>query len=353
MNNISFINNYLQAYQTKNIIYNCNNDNQYCMSGILYYINKYLWNYNEKKQISEKYLSEKYFEFLDCYIKTNCKNQNPSEYCYNVINLGIILEFIYSKINKELTSEQLKIEYNNNYYYGNDPLSIYIADFSRNNKSIISDNFIGFYEKKTICGNCQIKAQRFQFNNNNNIQYKYRSYYNFIFDINEINNFYSKKNYSYMNNMYMTSFQINNNNYNNINIYNCFDYVFRQQNKKYQSYCNFCFTYSMKYEYENIYSLPNILSIVLSNNENYNFIVNDELDLKQYSNNNKESSLYSLISILCQTIYNKKYICYCINPNNSVWYSYSDGKINEVEKMDINAIPLIAIYQLTNTIDFE
>ena len=52
-------------------------------------------------------------------------------------------------------------------------------------------------------------------------------------------------------------------------------------------------------------------------------------------------------------MYNKKFICYCINPNNGLWYSYSDGRINEVEEMDANVMPLIVLYQLKNTIDFD
>ena len=50
---------------------------------------------------------------------------------------------------------------------------------------------------------------------------------------------------------------------------------------------------------------------------------------------------------------NKKYICYCINPSNGLWYSYSDGEIKEVKKMDINTIPLIIIYQSKELINFK
>jgi len=354
MNNISFLNDYFQIGKTRNVINNCNNYNQYCLSGILYYINKYLWNYKEKLLISENYLLKKYKDFIDCYIQTNCENQNSSTYCYDINNLGIIMEFIYTKINKELTSEKLQRGMTSYNYYGNDPFSIYKSDFEKNNKSIISDYFMGAYVNQKFCGNCQSKSQRFGLNINNIIQYNYRTFSNINLDINEIYNYYFKKNDLNFNNVYANNISLNNNNnYNSINLYECFYYVFGKKNKKYQSYCNNCYTFTIKYEYDFIYMLPNILSIVLSNNDNFNFVLHDELDLKQYSKHWEKDGIYSIISILCQTIYNKKYICYCINPNNGAWYSYSDGKINEVEKMDINAIPLIVIYQLKNTIKFN
>ena len=354
MNNISYINQYFKEERTQKVIDNCNKDNQYCLVSIMYNISKYLWN-TKNSLIKENELLNKYSDFLDCYIKTNCKNQNPSNYCYNIMNLSFIIDFIYSKINKELTREKLKKIANNNNYYGNDPLSIYINNFSQTNKSILSDYFMGFYENQKICGNCQSRNQRFGiYNNNNFIQFSYSSFSNIVFDMNSIkipnirNNYNNMNN---MNNMYMNNLE--NNNYNNINIYNCFDYVFGQQNKRYQSYCNNCYISTIHYEFNNIYMLPKILSIILSNNQNFNFVLNDELDLKKYSKNYEGDGVYSIVSILCQKIYNKKYICYCINPNNGSWYSYSDGKINQVEKMDINAIPLIVIYQLKNTIKFN
>ena len=59
------------------------------------------------------------------------------------------------------------------------------------------------------------------------------------------------------------------------------------------------------------------------------------------------------MSVLCQISYNQKFICYCANPNNGLWYSYTDGKINKVEKMDTNAIPLILMYQYRGNISYE
>ena len=39
------------------------------------------------------------------------------------------------------------------------------------------------------------------------------------------------------------------------------------------------------------------------------------------------------------------------NHKDELWYSYTDGKINKVENMDINAIPLVLVYQIKNTMN--
>ena len=61
---------------------------------------------------------------------------------------------------------------------------------------------------------------------------------------------------------------------------------------------------------------------------------------------------YYLISILCQ-INQKEFILYNFNYKNGLSYAYENEKISKVEKMDINAIPLILIYQLKSTMEFE
>ena len=354
INNISYINNYFLKEKTKTIINNCDYNNQYCLSSIIYYMFKYMWNYRDKQIISQNFLSKKYLNFIDCYTKTYCQNSNPQTYCYNIDNLGKIIYFIYNKINNELSSENLKIiNYNEN-----NSLSNYLNEFSKKNKSIISDNFIGFYENKTFCVNCEKKKQRYNLKNDDNIEINYSFLYYINFNLNEIKNYLIKENKRYKNNIYYNyynyNFQSNNNNDNgnddiSINLYKCFDYTFGH-NENFESYCNYCFLKTQKIKYTSIFLLPNILTIILSNNNNCNFIIEDELDLKQYINNRYNSSYY-LISILCQISYNKQFIIYCINPYDGLWYSYTNDNIKEVQKMDLNAVPLVLIYQVKNYIN--
>ena len=145
---------------------------------------------------------------------------------------------------------------------------------------------------------------------------------------------------------------------NNFNLIDCFDYTFSCNNNiSKRELCINCNQVSYINQYF-IFELPYILPIILTSNNNYNFILQDKIKLNEYEkndliNNNNSDKNYKLISMLCQLIYNQKFICYCINSNNGLWYSYDDGKINKVENMDINAIPLIVFYQNEEIIKFQ
>ena len=87
-------------------------------------------------------------------------------------------------------------------------------------------------------------------------------------------------------------------------------FIFLLKNKiKYcNSFCNICKSITCK----EIYSLPKILTIILSNNDNnnYNFVLQDELNLIHFSKkvpNNSEGK-YKLICILCKNIYNDEFV---------------------------------------------
>ena len=361
MNNISLLNNYFSKDNTKNKIYNCDNNNQYCLGSILYYINQYMWNNKDKSKISIDSLSKKYSDFIDCYTKTNCNQSNLEKYCHDIHNLELIVNFIYKKINDELTSQSHNKNNNNNnnniISNRNDTLSMFLNEFMKYHKSFISDNFIGFYQNKKICVNCENKKQRYSLTINNNCEYNYSFFSCINFNLDEIKNYFTNINKNYMdnsNNIYYCNFnslQIHNDI--NLDLNNCFYYTFFKNNKKYESYCNYCFLNTQQCEFSLIYSLPNILTIILSNYEDCNFIIKDELDLKDYTINCVKEPIYYLISILCQISYSEKFIIYCINPNNGLWYSYTDNKIEIVQQMDINAIPLVFIYQSKHTINYN
>ena len=347
INNVSFINKYFMKDKSKQIIQKCKSKNEYCLSMILYIMNKNMWNYKNISKIETNNLSKKYLEFIDCYKKNNCKSLNPFEYCYDLNNLELIINFIYNKINQELSAENINdfIDNNNNsmnFFNGNNKLLIYSKEFYKNNKSKISDHFIGFYKNEQICTNCQNI-----FPNNENCSW----FYYINFNLNEISKYLNYNNNN--NNNYFNNF-INDNNNISINLNNCFDYTFLRFLKKYPSYCN-CLN-TQKYIFNSILILPDVLTIILSNNNYYNFSIEDELNLKKYLNNEKidtGDNVYLLISILCQFSYNKKFIIYCVNPNDGFWYCYTDNKVIRVQKMDINAVPLVFIYQKRGTICYE
>ena len=205
---------------------------------------------------------------------------------------------------------------------------------------------MGTFQKKIQCQNCNNNT--FAISQNNAI-YSYDKFSYITFDSNEIYNFYSIQN----NNNNFNNFQINNNFNQKINLNDCFKYCFIQNNYKYYtSYCNKCFTNTYQNEIFSLFSLSDILTIVLSNNQNSNILLEDELDLKQYAKSYPGFGTYLLISILCQ-INSNEFICYCVNPTDGSWYCYIDGKILRVQLMSTNDIPLILIYQNSNTFTYE
>jgi len=342
INNIDFINNYLSENINKNYISSCDRNKQYCLSSILYYINRYLWNLREKLEISEINLVNKYLVFIN----NNC-SYNAMQYLSNTSNLEEILNFIYATINNEITS--VNNTPNNNYNIENHPyITNFLNQFHQNNKSIISDCFSGIYIINKICENC-IRNSRIM-NYNYMSDHEYSPFYYITFDTNKIKDFYKP------NVMMSANFSVNNffkNKYLNLN--DCFDYLFKcNNNRDYQSICKFCnqTTYNNEYKIFSINELL-LLSIILLNNESNNIIVLNELDLKQYSFNYNGDGIYYLISVLCQNSYNQQFICYCINPNDGLWYSYTNGKIIRAQKIDINEIPLILMYQYRGAISYE
>ena len=364
INNISIINNYFYEDEIikKISIYEMNN--KYCLTKILYYINKDMW-YTDNQ--TPKYdLFGQFTDFINFYTQKNCLNSFPEKYCYEIKNIELIINFIYNTINKEFTqiNKILNKNINNNNNAINDSLYKYIFDFYNTNMSIIAINFCGFYKRQISCENCKRSNSIFKTNYNN--QYSYDSFSYFKFNLNEIKNNKSNNNNSSYNicnifpkNQVNSSYTYNNNNnnqYSFINLNDCFNFYFMNQNKKYSnSYCNICNSFSTKEESYSINLLPNTLTIILTNNDNCNLILQDELNMINYSMiipNNSEGK-YMLISILFKNIYNEEFICYCINPNNGLWYSYTNGNIKNVTKIDTNAIPLVLIYQVINKIEFE
>ena len=51
--------------------------------------------------------------------------------------------------------------------------------------------------------------------------------------------------------------------------------------------------------------------------------------------------------------YNKKFIIYIFDQQEGFWFSLSDQGMRKVDSININAIPLIVIYQLRNTFQQE
>ena len=308
LNNISDVNDYI-ANVSEETINNYDKNNQNCLTFIIYYINKYLWRANEFYKVTKKNLLERYKNFINIYSEVICIDQNANNYCYYKNNVELIFTFIFHKINGELTQN----------------------NFNKEHNSILFHNFYGVMNYQIQCDYCQSRICN------------YKSFNRITFNINEISNYYMKN----LNNMIDMN--------NSLNLLQCFDYNFLQNNRKtFISFCNSCKSYGNQSMYNYIDDTPKILALILSNNdENCNINLQDELNLDKYIENSGYKK-YLLISVLCQIRQSGKYICYSINQNDGHWYSYSDKKIDKVSKIDTNTIlPLVLFYQAENTITFE
>ena len=364
LNNIVFMTKYFEKRQKiEAFIKKRELNNQYCLFGILYYINKYLWDKRPEDIISKKKLSSMYKSFLDCYIKLYCKNTNPKLYLYDIDNLEIIISFIFKRINEEQTEEkneqalkQDKIQKNEKSLndgkkpFKDKQLYDYMQNYMKTHKSIIFDNYTGFCLIKESCSNCYEKAIRYKNNYNSKIDY---TDFNYIsFDINACNkeyfNYQKNRAYSYNLNIYQS-----NNSFTQFNNFNLNIYLMMEQ--KFQCYrnliCDVCHVNS-KEILKQFLILPKILTIILNNNDG-NFEINDEINLSKYAcipgNYN-----YQLISMLCK--YKEgSYITYCLNHRDSNWYYYTSEErlVHKVRYLDINAIPYVLVYQNIETIEFK
>lgn len=146
-----------------------------------------------------------------------------------------------------------------------------------------------------------------------------------------------------------------------INIGNCFEYYqineFKEdeQQRINSIYCNKCQIYSSFSFKKELYSIPEILIIILKRKNtgiNIKFDITEEINLGNYIKaKNKASLEYKLISFIGNTFESSfnNIISYYRSPIDDKWYKYDN---NEVIKSDIlvneikdSMIPYIIFYQ--------
>jgi hypothetical protein len=259
INNNSIIKNYFSNDKVIDLIKKCKKNDKYSLSSILYYIGKNLWLINNKKIISQKNLLKKYKEYIVAFSGKNWE-KNPDLNYNDINNIENIINFIYDKINIELSNSIDKI----NLYKAenNSPFPKYLEEFSRKNHSIISDHFMGHYLFEINCMKCK------------NTQYSYKPFMSIIFNVKKIFGFYSK------NNIY-------------INLNNCFKYLSENKEiKKYNSFCEKCSASTNQEESSLIYVLPHIITIALIDVDDY-FLFEDEIHLENYVKKKKKNENYN------------------------------------------------------------
>lgn len=327
LNNISLVKKYfLKESAEKKIKLASEYFKKNCLSYLTYYINKSLW-FDEKMHVTDQDLVKEYNDYILYFTEKYCNNSD--KFLYDEKNAEIILNSIYNNINYELTCAK-KEKINDNSINTNnkfDKLENFQKNLMETNQSFLSDIFMGTYQFNLYCQECYVKTmtERMQFKGS----LRYESFYFVDFNFDEIKTFYLN------NNMYIDNFRLN-------DFFNCFKKV-----EIINSKCKTCNKETANNEFRSILTLPNILTLTLLNNNDLNFILEEDLKIKL----GKVDYIYKIISFLC--VINGKFLCYCINPNNGLWYCYENKSITKVEKYDIEAKPIVIIYQNNDAIKFE
>ena len=305
-------------------------DNGLCLAECFKNIIDDLWpdiDIKNKSEIITHYNTKSSKEFLDMIYKINPNYNENQEY---------LIKFLQNRLHEELNMVENK--YNNYINNVNNDLrdkkksfDNYLNNFKENNKSKISDIFYGTYYSYTqfLCGHQEYNFQSYTF-----------GFYSFQQVLqNKISTYQSGQNPLYINRIF---------NANEINIYDCLFYD--SQIKSGYKLCTICSVEQQCNNKNIIYSAPKILCFVFNKNENVpmmNFNIENNINIYQFSEI-KSMINYGLIGIIVY-FYPNRYVAFCKNPVNMLWYSYENDKVEKMftieEILNKRLIPYMLFYQ--------
>lgn len=282
------------------------------------------------KKIIYKLWPDDDFENKKIYTKTEDSNEflemiYKIEPKYNA-ETNPLIKFLQENLHKELNKGANAIH---EYCYKIDKsnkklvLNNYAKNFVKENMSIVSDLFFGTYYRYTQFIYCKHELYDFGF-------------YSFtIYNLFEI-----KKMKCNMNNLSITSPMI-------LNIHDC---LFYDQRVLYNfETCKKCCK-SLQCCYKNIIFIPpKILCFTFNKSvpNNTRFLIDEYINIDAYIEV-QTNSKYELIGVI-YFFYPNRYIAFCKNPINKMWYSYENEKVQQAnfnifQKMFI--IPYMLFYQI-------
>jgi len=242
-----------------------------------------------------------------------------------------LLENMHKELNSHKSNKDNKDNNNNFSLFNNNFIEEYNCfrqSYINKNKSIISDEFYGFNNTITSCGNCRFTI--------NNIQV-----YNILFfPLEEIRKY---KNY----------------NDNNVKIIDCFEYHTKIDYNQ-DFYCNSCGQNCGSISQTKLINVPHTLIVNLNRGKgleyNVNIIFDEYLNLNKYINDENSPYYYELIGVICHFGSNDMgghFIAFCKNYNNCEWYKYNDQMVtkclfNEVKQ---SGLPYVLFYNYVQTYD--
>ena len=228
-------------------------------------------------------------------------------------NVSSELKNISSELNKN-EIKQNESQNNNNF------INIFNnakKDFENKNNSIITKEFIGYYENIQRCLKCNMISQNIQ-------NFKILS-----FSLDEIRKF-------------------NNYNINYVNIYDCFEWYQKKQNIQLNGHnCGGNIININQFLF-----MPKTLIINFEyrkDTQNYaNVIYEEYLNLKKYLMIINDSPYYyELVGVICYLNSNEKgnyYVAYCKNSKDLQWYKYNDKEVTKSSFREINGQPFILFF---------
>jgi ubiquitin C-terminal hydrolase len=348
------------------------------LSEAYYEVVQNLWPLNNPS--SAKYFEPRRFKLVLGTLNELFKKMEASDAKDMIV---FFLEQIHKEINLIKPPDVNDQSQNPDQYNRDVMINHFINEFAKSNKSIISDHFFTIAETTQKCQNC------FRMNVPNYICYNYSIQNCFIFPLEEIRKFRDNNiNQKNMNNQFMMqnmgmnpmmpnmgmnpmmqnmglnpmmpNMGLNpmmqnmgmnpmmqtmdpNYNTNKVTIYDCFN--FNQKDELMcgdnQIFCNKCRQNSDSIYGNKIFTLPNILIMILNRGKDNMYKVNIdfpmEIDLSNYvlSNINKTEkyiySIYGVITHMGDSGEGGHFIAACKSPIDSKWYRYNDAFVSPIK----------------------
>ena len=248
-----------------------------------------------------------------------------------------LINFLIMQMHEELN--KVKVPNNNNNRINQIPLNqsdekvmlnSFIEEYTKLNRSKISDLFYFMTKNKLICGNCHI------------INYNFGIAFFIIFPLEKIRQF--KANFFGP----------------NINVVNIYECLTHEQNPTILDdfYCNNCKKTTKCMQISTFYTLPPYLIIILNrgkgNMYNVGFYIEEYIKLQNFAEFDKENCSYYLNSVIVHlgpSGESGHFIAYCVSPIDHKWYLYNDSIVTLCDQNNIGqqinqrGIPYILFYK--------
>ena len=338
-------------------------NNQIDLSKSFKYLIENLWPTNDKYTNNQNFHKDRNY-YSPYQIRDTLNSMNNSLDPKNKNSPKDLIIFIILTLHKELN--RAKVNVNNNLIQQNDDrnrqiiLNNYMNNFTRENLSVISDNFFSMKEIINKCNKCQTT------------RYKFQTLFYLDFNLNEV--FHYKKLNKINFDNYAKKQTINNENNNNsiADIKRCNTVVGKKENINELNvvYLKDCFAFGSKVKFQNMYctnckgfsqcfykqnlSFGPIIMIIFINrlksvDLEMKFEFDEYLDIGQFIYFKDFGFSYKLIGVVVSLDEQGKYfIAFCRSPIDQKWYKYDDMKVYLVSDFNeeiLNSNPGILLYE--------